>query len=375
MALTNRERFLRLMRGEPVDRAPFAACFLAWDETLARWHAEGLPREASARVDFLDVVGVDFYVHRHKAPIHAFMWPGIERRVLEEEGDTRVLIDAFGARQRVHKNATGMPEFLEFPVADRADWDAIRWRFDPATPGRLPEQGPWRDFCAASEQLTDPCYAGGLPSGFFGGLRQLLGLERLAMAFHDDPVLIEDMLDTLCDLWVDLYPRAFNEARVDMFIVWEDMCYRNGPMLSPEMFRRFLVPRYRRLTAAVREAGVDIIMVDTDGDPRLLIDAWLEGGVTGLYPWETQMGLDITQVRRAHPTLQMMGGIDKGRLAFGRQSIDQELRKVPFMLESGRYLPCLDHSVPPNVAWDDYCYFSDQLRRLIERHPPTGASS
>ena len=48
----------------------------------------------------------------------------------------------------------------------------------------------------------------------------------------------------------------------------------------------------------------------------------------------TQMGLDITRVRRDHPELQMMGGIDKHRLSLGRKAIDRELEKIPFMLES-----------------------------------------
>ena len=66
----------------------------------------------------------------------------------------------------------------------------------------------------------------------------------------------------------------------------------------------------------------------------------------------------------------MMGGIDKHRLSLGRKAIDRELEKIPFMLESGRYLPCLDHSAPPNVSWDDYRYFCERLRDLIERYPP-----
>ena len=43
------------------------------------------------------------------------------------------------------------------------------------------------------------------------------------------------------------------------------------------------------------------------------------------------MGLDITRVRRDYPELQMMGGIDKHRLALGRVAIDKELEKIPFM--------------------------------------------
>ena len=49
----------------------------------------------------------------------------------------------------------------------------------------------------------------------------------------------------------------------------------------------------------------------------------------------------------------------------------RELEKIPFLLESGRYLPAVDHFVPPDVSWDDYRYFCDQLKTLIEWYPPS----
>ncbi|MHC4252736.1 MAG: hypothetical protein ACYS9X_26760 [Planctomycetota bacterium] len=67
----------------------------------------------------------------------------------------------------------------------------------------------------------------------------------------------------------------------------------------------------------------------------------------------------------------MMGGLDKSALARGREAIDRELAKVPFMLESGRYVPGLDHGVPLDVSWDDYRYFYDRLRELIWKYPPS----
>jgi uroporphyrinogen decarboxylase len=82
------------------------------------------------------------------------------------------------------------------------------------------------------------------------------------------------------------------------------------------------------------------------------------------------MGLDITAVRRQYPTLQMIGGINKYALALGRAAIDDELRKIPFMLQSGRYLPAVDHFVPPDVSWDNYRYFCERLHHLIETYPP-----
>ena len=363
--MTNRERFLKLMRGEPVDRAPFFPCFGPWGATLDRWHREGLPEGA----DYAQIVGFDGDL-RHCMPVNGFMCPNIEPEVVTEDEDTCTVVDRFGVRKRERRDGASMPEFLSYLVTDRESWAANKWRFDPDTPGRLPDPDYWQSFCVANAERTDPAYAGDLPTGFFGGPRELMGFENLVLAFYDDPTLLEDILDTLCDLWVTFWPRVIAQAPIDFFFVWEDMCFKTGPLIGPALFRKFLVPRYKRFTAALRGAGVDIIMVDSDGDPRALIDAWLEGGVTCLFPWETQMGLDITEVRRQYPTLQMIGGVDKSKLAHGREAIDEDLKKIPFMLESGRYLPAVDHFVPPDVSWENYQYFAEQLRGMIEKYVP-----
>ena len=188
--------------------------------------------------------------------------------------------------------------------------------------------------------------------------------------FYDDPGLMHEILDTLCDLWIALYTRVQQDARIDWFFIWEDMCFKSGPLISPQLFREFLLPRYRRFTSALRDNGCRHVLVDSDGDERPLVPLWVEGGVTIVFPWETQFGLDITEVRRRHPDLGMMGGIDKTALARGREAIDGELEKVPFMLERGRYVPGLDHGVPPDVSWDDYRYFYDRLREMIWKYPP-----
>lgn len=55
---------------------------------------------------------------------------------------------------------------------------------------------------------------------------------------------------------------------VSSYIVtfWEDRCYRNGPLISPALFREFMLPRYKRLTSALRDAGIPLMLVDTDGN-------------------------------------------------------------------------------------------------------------
>ena len=60
-----------------------------------------------------------------------------------------------------------------------------------------------------------------------------------------------------------------------------------------------------------------------------------------------------------------MGGIDKRALAQGPDAIDQELLRIKPALQSGRYIAALDHLIPDDVSWDNYCYYAAALRTLI----------
>lgn len=369
--LTSRERFVRVFDGKPVDRVPFLDIMgmCNFPSAIERWKTEGLDQNADARTVF-DLVGFDG-ARGYWLPVKDFVWPEFERAVIREDGDQLLVRNCWGAIEKTRKGSEVASLTISGPVQDRASWEAIKERLDPSTPGRLPAN--WDQIMREARESSDPVYAGGFAIGFFGGPRELLGFERQVTLFYDDPELMHEILDTLCDLWIALYTRVQRDVLLDWFFVWEDMCYKNGPLIGDDLFREFLLPRYKRLTAVLRENGCRHILVDSDGDVRRLVPLWLEGGVTITFPWETQFGLDIIDVRRSYPKMGMMGGIDKSALAHGRDAIDRELEKVPYMLERGRYIPGLDHGVTPEVSWDSYRYFYERLRDLIWKHPPNPA--
>jgi len=144
------------------------------------------------------------------------------------------------------------------------------------------------------------------------------------------------------------------------------MAFKNGPLIGPGQFRDFMIEPYGILIDAARECGVPIIDVDSDGDIRLLIDLWLEAGVTMLHPFEAAAGMDVVEIsRRYGKRLAMRGGVDKRALARGRTAIDAELQRIRPAFDAGGYIPHVDHSVPPDVSFDDYRYYLDGLRRLL----------
>jgi hypothetical protein len=109
------------------------------------------------------------------------------------------------------------------------------------------------------------------------------GTERVLYLF-DDPGLVEDIMDTLLFMEIEIIKRATKDIKFEIATYWEDMAYKSGPLISPNMVRKFMMPRYKKLNDLLHSNGVDVIFVDSDGNLDLLIPLWLECGVNFVWP-------------------------------------------------------------------------------------------
>ena len=174
------------------------------------------------------------------------------------------------------------------------------------------------------------------------------------------------MMDADADFIIAMMDQILDYTDIDLFVFWEDMCYKTSSLISPEMTRKFMLPRYRRVTEFLRSRGVELIGVDSDGNISPLIPVWLDAGINLLYPWETQCGLDIIQSRREYGReLRIWSGVDKRAIAAGPQAIDRELERVRPLIEEGGYIPAPDHGLPPDVSFANYCYYMEKLREIL----------
>jgi len=366
--VTNRERFNNLFSGKKVDRVPFLDYMgpCNFKSCIPRWKKEGLAADADAE-EVRRLTGFD-YARGFFLRAKFLFYPEFEEVIVRREGDKIYRKNRWDGLEIRIDGSELMPITIEGPVKDRKSWESIRERLCGDIGARFPPD--FDKLCEEAKKSDLPVYTGDLPAGFFGAPREILGLENMMYLYYDDPALLEEILDALCDLWIKICDYIQQRIKLDYYFVWEDMCSKNGPLIGPQLFREFLLPRYKRLTAALRKGGCSHVLVDSDGDERVLVPLWMEGGVDIIFPWESQFGLDLRKVREQYPTLGMAGGINKRALELGKTEMDRELEKLPWMLERGYFIPSCDHGVTNNVSWDNYRYFYEKLRELIYRYPP-----
>ncbi|RPJ50593.1 MAG: hypothetical protein EHM21_04650, partial [Chloroflexi bacterium] len=179
------------------------------------------------------------------------------------------------------------------------------------------------------------------------------------------PDLAHEIMDHITALYLTVWEQVVREVRVDVIHLWEDMCYVAGPLISPRMWEEFLGHNYRRIKAFADAHNIPVISVDTDGQPERITPPMMRSGVNLLFPLEVAAGCDVNDWQRRFPGLAFSGGIDKRALAEGKAAIDRELERIRPALERGRYIPELDHLIPDDVSWENYCYFAHQLKKMV----------
>ena len=352
--LTHRERWLRAMRFQPVDHVPDEE-FGYWENTLTLWHEQGLPRE----IDNLWKADVYFgFAPRGGVPVNQGLIPWFERKVLDDTGEHVLIRDEHGATCEIHGSGQdSIPHFIDFLLKGREEWEReYRPRLDPDDPRRLPSGPDWE---REKQALNSRDYPVGIGIGsLYGWMRDWMGFERAAMMVYDDPGLVEEIMETITRTVVRTIEWAGPQVEIDFGGGWEDMAFRNGPMISPATFEKLMVPRYRRICDALHKHGCDIIYTDCDGNINALVPLWLEAGVNCMFPVEVAAGTDPLALRdRFGKQILLIGGVNKRALAQGKGAIRTELARIAPGVREGGWIPHVDHRVPPDVTFENYLYY------------------
>jgi uroporphyrinogen decarboxylase len=294
--------------------------------------------------------------------------PEFAHEVIEEDERTVVYVNHEGIVMREFKEHrdTSMPQFVKFPVTDADDFEQLAAEclsLNPAdrfTPGWKEQVKNWVD-----SPWPRRCWADRW-GGFFGPLRNLMGLEGLCLAFYDQPALVERMMAQRADAIIAITEEVLRHTEFEVFWFWEDMAFNHDSLIDPRLFRGFALPHYRRVCDWLRGQGIQHIWLDSDGNIHKLIPLWLEAGINGLWPFEVQAGMDVLEIRRTYGhDLAIGGGIDKRAVAQGGKAMRDAVDRVMPLVEDGGYFPELDHSAPPDISWSNYCeYMAHLLQRL-----------
>ncbi|MBT3375938.1 MAG: hypothetical protein HN742_40505 [Lentisphaerae bacterium] len=357
--MTDRERFARQMNYQSVDRC-FNMEFGYWQENFKEWDIfveNGITNNGQAdrffNFDRIAVTGGTVWMH-----------PAFESRVVSETETTRTLINGDGLYAEVPKDGHDtIPHYVKASIVTPDDWKVCKDE-------RFRRDDPVRKIDVEALQRahpTDRSYPLGVSCGsMIGKVRDMLTFEGIAYATYDYPDMVEDMVETACLLVEDMLDQVLGKLDFDYACGWEDICFKNGPIISLDFFTNVVVPRYKRIGNKLHAHGIELWYTDCDGDVRALMPGFLEAGINCLFPYEVNgCAHPLELLDEYGKDLRIMGGVDKMELGKGPEAIKAYLETLVPAVERGGYIPFCDHRCPPNVKTVDYLYYLDLKEEMF----------
>lgn len=383
--MTDRERALAVLNYQPYDRLPVVH-FGFWRETLDKWAAAGhiTSQEAEQWGDGNPVdavisrkLGFDFNYYSVFHP-NTHLMPGFKRKVIEEMPDgSRKVRNGNGVVVLERPGAGSIPAEIEHLLTDRASWEKhfvrrLQYSDERITHGMVRVNDKmirWDrgglEFLRAGERD----YLYGLHCGsLFGTIRNMLGVTGASYLYAEDEALFTEIIDTVAELCYQCTRTALESGAIfDFAHFWEDICFKNGPLVIPSVFEEKVGPHYRRITELANQYGLNIVSLDCDGCIDALVPIWFRNGVNTMFPIEVgTWNADIRPWREQFGReLRGVGGMNKVVFARDRAAVDLEIERLKPLVALGGYIPCPDHRLAPDAQWDNVRYYCDRMRETF----------
>lgn len=369
--MNDRERAMAVLRYETYDRLPIVH-FGFWDETLEKWHREGHITRAEAeewedgnRYDdsITDKLGFDFDWARNVGETggSGSLHPGFERKVLEETEDGfKKVLNEDGAVVLERDGAGSIPAEVDHVLKGRREWEELYLPRLQYTDERI----DWEKMTALKDMERDKplgIYCGSL----FGQIRNWLGLTGVSYLYVDDEDLYDEIINTVGDLCYRVTEAILDTGvRFDFAHFWEDICFKNGPLVTPRVFDEKVGPHYQRITGLLKSHGIDIVSLDCDGMIDALIPTWIHNGVNTMFPIEVgTWNASIKPWRETYGReLRGVGGMNKTVFSQDYAAVDREIERLRPLVDLGGYIPCPDHRIAPDAEWDNVRYYCERMR-------------
>jgi len=370
--MTNRERAMNLLHYQSVDRMP-AVHFGYWEELLLEWAEQGkIPKElahgcgdGSAKERELDkLIGWDFNWYRCSGS-DCGLRPRFEHKVLGVLPDgTQRVQDGLGLIQKVKPGVNSIPSEDDYLLKDREAFETL---YKPKMQ-YTPERVNFEYYKTFNETRPMDVPIGLYLGSVLGDIRSMTSVVGMSYLIYDeDEELFADIVDTYAEMEYQCAKAILETgAKFDFAHYWEDICFKNGPLVSPSVFDEVCAKHYKKRNDLCHEYGIDIISLDCDGVTDKLLPIWFETGVNTMFPIEVGVWGDQFAPAREKFGKEMrgVGGMDKTALREDKAAVDREIERMKRLTEMGGFIPCPDHKLMPGTKFELVQYYAEEIKKI-----------
>ena len=352
-AMTSRERVLTAFASQEPDRVPINyQANPGIDGRLKKHFGLGSEDDEGLR----EMLGVDF-----RSVGATYCGP----RLHEDIPERAVKVDNLGIHRRWIEHETGgYWDFCDFPLRDATPEQVAAW------PMPSPDDFDCSGVAAACQEYDEFALNGAAGFGdIINGNGMLRGMEQtLIDLLTDDPaglLLADRRLATTLETTRRILEAA--GGRVDFIWLGEDLGTQIGPLMSMEVFRRHIRPRYQKFCDLARSYDA-FVMIHTCGASSWAYEDFIEMGmqvVDTLQPEAQDMAPDYLK-RTFGGRLAFHGCISTaGPVASGEvdEVVDYCRNTLEIMMPGGGYCFAPTHQLQDNSPTENVVAMYETAQR------------
>jgi len=345
--MTGYERIKLTLEHKEADRIPLVLAW-PWPETVERWKAEGMPEDADM----------------NENPYESQLAKAFPHKIYEETDDYVIDRNTYGVKLKWWKHRYTTHTELDWGVKNYEDWKKVKWALD-VSDERLID-----DFPEKIKEARGKGYFVCLsPEDHFWFSFKMLGMQNLCVQMALDPDFIHDLYDTFTNFSLEMLDKVMARG-IDVDAIWffSDMAFKNAPMFSPEFFKEFLEPYYKKFRKFCDSHGL-YMFLHSDGDMTKLMPGLIRCGFDFLHPLEAKAGMDVRALKPIYgKDITFFGNISAVVISEGTdEEIEEEVRsKIEAAKAGGGYIFSIDHSTPPGVSLRNNKFMFECARKYAD---------
>jgi uroporphyrinogen decarboxylase len=335
-------------------RERMEAIFAGGADRSGFWH--GNPHDDTTKI-YYPHFGVEDDMALSVALGDDFVWIMADQGWSHPEG--RPMFDVLGGRTRTSLNQDGVfAETTSVAEVEACDWPD-------------PEGLDFSGVLAQVERARSHGFyvLSGMWSPFFHVVADFFGMENYFVKMYTDPAVVDAVTEHVVGFYLAANERYFAQVRdrMDAFFFGNDFGSQLDLLISPKLFRRFVLPHFARFTEQAKSHGYRVVLHSCGAIERT-IPALIDAGIDGLHPLQAlAKGMEAeTLARKYGDDLVFIGGVDTQQLLpFGTpEQVRTEVRRLREVF-GPRYVVSPSHeALLPNVSVENLLAMAEAAREV-----------
>jgi uroporphyrinogen decarboxylase len=184
-----------------------------------------------------------------------------------------------------------------------------------------------------------------------------MGLENFMMALISEPQFADRLMDQVTDIYIESCNNYLDKVGqyLNVFTFWDDLAGQDGWLIRPEIYRKMIKPKQRRLVEAIKKKTGAKLFYHSCGATRGLIPDLIELGFDILNPVQVSArGMDSRKLKQdfGRDIVFWGGGVDTQHvLPFGspQEVADEVKRRIDDLAPGGGFVFAAVHNIQAYV--------------------------